>query len=183
MTMSGETEQQPSGWTVDTALQFMQRQHDDLRDQLNERYETQTKATDAAYVAQTTAMQTAFIAADKAVQAALESAKEAVAKSEASSEKRFESVNEFRGQLADQAATLMSRSEAEVRFQSLLERFDAERLVNNERYVVLASRMDQNTGKDSGQAAQQARLYAMWAAFGGLVIIILGIVTVLISLR
>jgi hypothetical protein len=49
----------------------------------------------------------------KAVDAALAAAKEAVTKAEAASEKRFESINEFRGTLADQQRTLMPRAEAE----------------------------------------------------------------------
>lgn len=39
--MSGETEKQPSGWTVDTALAHMQRQLDDFRSQMDERYQRQ----------------------------------------------------------------------------------------------------------------------------------------------
>jgi hypothetical protein len=78
-----------------------------------ERYEAQVKALDAA-----------FLAADKAVQAALSSAKEAVIKAETAAERRFESVNEFRAQLADQAQTFMPRSEAETRLASLAEKLD-----------------------------------------------------------
>ena len=42
--MGGETEERPSGWTVDTLRDYMQRQLDDLRRSLNERYETQSHA-------------------------------------------------------------------------------------------------------------------------------------------
>jgi hypothetical protein len=62
-------------------------------------------------------MQTAFTAADRAVQAALDAAKEAVIKAETATEKRFEGVNEFRQQLADQAATFMPRTEGAVLFE------------------------------------------------------------------
>lgn len=76
--MSGETSDDISGFTVDTLFVHMQKQIDDLRDQLNERYATQTKAVEAAFTAQSTAMQTAFTAADKAVDKALDAAEKAV---------------------------------------------------------------------------------------------------------
>lgn len=111
---AGETEKEPSGWTVDTLSAFMQRQLDDMRSLLDERYATQVKALDAA-----------FAAAERAVQAALLAAEKAVAKAETAAEKRFESVNEFRGQLADQQATFLPRSEADVRIQAIAEKVDS----------------------------------------------------------
>lgn len=62
-----------------------------------------------------TAVDAALAAARTAVDAALTSAKEAVMKAEVASEKRFESVNEFRATLSDQQSTLMPRIEAEAR--------------------------------------------------------------------
>ena len=61
--------------------------------------------------AQNKAVETAMIAAEKAVNAALQSAERAVGKAEIATEKRFESVNEFRAQLADQSSTLLTRTE------------------------------------------------------------------------
>lgn len=65
-----------------------------------------------------------FEASKEAVQAALSAAKEAVIKAELASEKRFESINEFRGQLADQASTLMPRAETEIRLKGITERIE-----------------------------------------------------------
>lgn len=48
---------------------------------------------------------------DKALEAALLSAEKAVGKAEIANEKRLDAVNEFRGQLTDQAATFISRTE------------------------------------------------------------------------
>lgn len=79
-----------------------------LKTLLDERYATQTKALDAA-----------FVAAEKAVTTALESADRAVAKAELAADKRFESVNEFRAQLADQAGQFVTK----VEFDALKERF------------------------------------------------------------
>jgi len=109
--MSGETESNVSGWTTDTALQFVLQRIEDRDRLLDERYETQTKALDAA-----------FVAAEKAVSAALQSAKEAVTKAEAASAERFASVNEFRGQLADQAATLVTRTEIAAKMDGFAEK-------------------------------------------------------------
>ena len=52
-----------------------------------------------------------FEAQEKALAAALSSAKEAVDKANAASEKRFDSVNEFRNSLKDQAAAFLPRPE------------------------------------------------------------------------
>lgn len=109
--MSGETEQHVSAWTADTLAVYFQRQLDDLRVLLDERYATQTKALDAA-----------FAAADKAVAAALLSAKEAVTKAETATEKRFDSVNEFRAALSDQSALFLPRTEYAANHQNLADR-------------------------------------------------------------
>lgn len=71
-----------------------------------------------------------FDAQEKAVAAALAAAKEAVAKAEAAAEKRFEGLNEFRGTLKDQQATLMPRAE----IVALLKAMD-EKIQNNDARV------------------------------------------------
>lgn len=54
--MPGETEDRVSAWTTDTLHMYMQRQLDDMRRMLDERYATQTKAVDAAFAAQQLAL-------------------------------------------------------------------------------------------------------------------------------
>lgn len=76
--------------------------------QYSQRFDAQEKSTIVA-----------LAAAKEAVQAALIAAKEAVQKAEAASEKRFDSVNEFRNTLKDQQLTLMARAEAEAKFKDL----------------------------------------------------------------
>lgn len=88
--MSGETEANISGWTVDTLHQHVQTQFDDLIRLLDERHEAQQTA----------------------MRAALEAAEKAVLKAESASDKRFSETNEFRGQLRDQQSTFVSRAEA-----------------------------------------------------------------------
>ena len=66
-----------------------------------------------------------FKAMDEKTSLALTASEKAVAKAEIATEKRFDSVNEFRGQLKDQAATLVPRAEAESRFKGLEEKIEA----------------------------------------------------------
>jgi hypothetical protein len=66
----------------------------------------------------------AILAQDKAVQIAMIASEKAVVKAEIAAEKRFESVNEFRGQLTDQAATFMPRAEAEQRLAALADKIE-----------------------------------------------------------
>lgn len=83
-----------------------------------------------------------FDAQEKAVNAALAAAERAVGKAEAAAEKRFDSVNEFRAQLADQARDFMPRKEFEVQYGALAARVDA-----------LTNRDAKNEGHDLGVTA------------------------------
>src|ERR1700730_3038561 len=82
------------------------------------------KAITAAFAANEKLVTAAFNANEKATAMALASAKEAVAKAEAASEKRFESVNEFRGQLRDQAASFITRDEYSIQLKSITDKLD-----------------------------------------------------------
>lgn len=153
--MSGETEQDVSGWTIDTLRASIQQEIRDLRGLLDERYATQTKALDAA-----------FVAAEKAVATALDSAEKAVAKAETAAERRFEAVNEFRGQLADQAATLMPRIEYEAKHHAL------ERQVDD-----LADRVTRAEGSSTGKGA----MYGWIIAAVGLIVSVVVMANVLVG--
>jgi small-conductance mechanosensitive channel len=63
-----------------------------------------------------------FDAQEKAVAAALAAAEKAVTKAELAAEKRFDAVNEFRGQLKDQADTFATRNEIDIRFRGIEEK-------------------------------------------------------------
>jgi hypothetical protein len=65
-----------------------------------------------------------FTAIDEKTGLALSTSKEAVNKSEVAVEKRFDSVNEFRGTLSDQAATLLPRPEAAAKFAAYDEKLE-----------------------------------------------------------
>jgi len=192
--MGGETGEVESGWTVDTLRLHAQAQVNDLRASterqildmramLNERYETQTRAVDAAFIAQSTAMATALTAAERAVATALLSAEKAVAKAEAAADKRFESVNEFRGQLADQAASMITRAEAESRFAAIIDKFDSEAARTAQRLNEINDRMNIAqglvTGADKSITAQRLHVGQL-VDVGCVVVAFLGVVAIVL---
>jgi phosphopantetheinyl transferase (holo-ACP synthase) len=80
-----------------------------------------------------------FDAQSQAIFAAFAAAKEAVTKAEIATEKRFESVNEFRAALTDQNARQVS-----------LIQFEGLRDTLNERIASITGRLDRNDGKGMG---------------------------------
>jgi len=76
--------------------------------QYTQRFDAADKAVAAALAAQHEATAAAFAAANTAV-----------VKAETANEKRLDSVNEFRAQLKDQAATLSTRAEVTVQFKAM----------------------------------------------------------------
>lgn len=96
-------------------------------------------------------------AQDKSVSAALAAAQAAVQKAESASEKRFESVNEFRSTLADQARLLMPRNESEALHNAARERNEGAFAAMNERLTAISARVAafeaQGEGKKMGWAS------------------------------
>jgi hypothetical protein len=111
--------------------------------------------------AQEKAVRDALAAAEKAVAAAMSAASLAVTKAEVAAEKRLDSVNEFRGQLKDQAATLLPRTESEQRFTTVEQRLSK-----------IESMQTRVVGRDEGKSAQMALLFSMFT----LLIAIAGII-------
>jgi len=139
---AGETGKDKSSWTVDTLAVFMQRQIDDMWRALDERSTQQGTA----------------------VRDALQAAEKAVTKAEVAAERRFEAVNEFRGQLSDQAGTFMPRSEADVRFGALAK--DIGEIKKNQ---------SEAHGRGAGVDRVWAFLVAAVLAAGGVVSIIVAV--------
>ncbi len=100
----------PHGWTLDTLERYLSDQIAAIKD---------------AIAAQDEQNKERFAAAKEQVLLALASADKAIVKADAATERRFEGVNEFRQTLADQAATLMPRSEFNVQHQSLVTRIES----------------------------------------------------------
>jgi hypothetical protein len=159
-----------SSWTVDTLHKYTVQRIDDLVTLLDERHQSQIKATEAAFAAQQAAMTTAFEAADKAVQAALVAVEKASEKAEDASDKRFEAVNEFRAQLSDQAASFIRRTEYSVQHQALDDKLTSVEDSIRQLELRLTSRLDLLKGSDAGtkQSEGERRLdsaaIAQWIA-------------------
>jgi len=88
-----------------------------------------------------------FEAQSQAIKDALQAAKEAVVKAETATEKRFESVNEFRKTLSDQSGTFITRAE-----------FDQIKDATNEKLGVITKRADLLEGRSGGIAQSWAIL-------------------------
>lgn len=91
-----------------------------------------------------------FTANDRRYQERFDSQAEATRKAEAASEHRFDGVNEFRGQLRDQAATFIPRLEYDTRQAALAEIVRASLASLDERLTGLLSRLDRIEGKSTG---------------------------------
>jgi len=172
------------GWTVDTALDHVLSliASNDLR--YEQRFEASQKAldlgfsgqksaVDAAFAAQKSAIDAAFSAQKEGISAALAAADRAVNKAELATEKRFESVNEFRGTLDNQQRTLIPRSEVDVMVKGLEEKISnlvklLDELRNRERAQDSASKgVRDGWGYAVGVIGFIAVLAALFARFGG----------------
>ena len=71
-------------------------------------------------------------------------------KAESAIEKRFDSVNEFRASLADQARLLMPRQEAESLLKSLTEKLETGLKVLADRVETQSAQLISSAGKKSG---------------------------------
>ena len=78
-------------------------------------------------------------AAKEGVNAAMASAEKAILKAETATEKRFDSVNEFRQAMRDQQETFASKSETNLRLEELAKRLDR-----------ISSGLELSNGKHSG---------------------------------
>jgi len=96
---------------VEAKLQALRNVIDERHSLYNERDESRRTAVDAAFAAQKEGISAALNAADRAVN-----------KAELATEKRFESVNEFRATLDNQQRTLIPRSEVSVIQEGLNEK-------------------------------------------------------------
>ena len=112
------------GWSVETVLDHVLALHNSHqaagRLMVQEKIDhvlTLVEANDKRYAQQAEAQK-------EAINAALAAADRAVAKAEAATEKRFESVNEFRGTLDNQQRTLIPRSEVNVMIRGLEDKID-----------------------------------------------------------
>src|SRR4026208_2595356 len=129
-----------TGWSLETAIDYLNSQNDSLAKMFAEkdehvrtliasndkryeqRFDASQKALEVGFAAAKAAGDASFAAQKEAINAALAAADRAVSKAELATEKRFESVNEFRGTLDNQQRTLMPRSEVDVMIKGVEEK-------------------------------------------------------------
>ena len=95
-----------STWTIDALKQYFDEKIGLLEEKTKER----------------------FLAAKENISIALLASEKAIVKAETANDKRFDSVNEFRGTLSDQTKNLVSRTEYLVQHQNLIEKIDSSSL-------------------------------------------------------
>lgn len=156
--MSGETEADVSGWTVDTLHLHMFRRIADR----HEYYEQRFRDLDGLFSRR-------MEDADRAIQSALASAEKAKDKADSALEKRFEAVNEFRQALTDQTATFLTRKEYDAAHQALVDRVTVNAASMAALELRLTSRLDRGEGTQTGASTQRGESRANignYIAFG-----------------
>jgi hypothetical protein len=146
----------------------------DRIERAQEKIEGVSHVTDAKFVTYRTLIDSQ---ADK-VALALAASDKAVSKAETANEKRFEGINEFRGQLGDLSNTLMPRSEANQLATSLSARMDASIKSIETSLTDLKSRLDRQEGKSGGYSAGAGALVAGIGVIATLITIVTAIILV-----
>lgn len=111
----GETEKDISAWTVDSLKEHMEAKLELIQQHFEARIDNYEKRLLERQAAQ----QEAISQVRSETARALADADKAISKSENQMEKRFDAVNEFRGQLNDQVKTFLTRETYEVAHEAL----------------------------------------------------------------
>jgi hypothetical protein len=109
-----------------------------LKEHLEARIDNLDRLTDAKFITFRTLMD----AESERVVLALNSADKAVTKAETATEKRFESVNEFRATLSEQSATFLTRNE-----------YDSAHTHLSQQVIALQDRLNLAEGRSRGASA------------------------------
>jgi hypothetical protein len=170
-----------SGWTILTVLEYINARIADMELRQQQRFDAQTKAVDAAIIAQRAAVDAALIAANQAT-----------AKAETATDIRFQAVNEFRGQLADQATRFITRVEVEAailrnteriaELAAKLEHFADKSLVVGE-YDQLTTKLDNIGNRVTRFEGKGKGMQASWAIAVALITMIIGIIAVYLAVK
>jgi hypothetical protein len=141
---------QRSGWSLETAI-------DHLLAVVNERHarvitliEGNDKRYEERFSASQKALELGLSGQKSEISAALAAADRAVLKAEVATEKRFESVNEFRGTLDQQQRTLIPRSEVDVLMRGVEEKIVTLNKSLDETKATIASMQSERTGIKGG---------------------------------
>jgi len=148
-------------------MESVQHSMEEMELRHQQRFEASEKAIALGFSGQKLAVDAAFAAQREAITAALAAADRAVTKAELATEKRFESVNEFRGTLDNQQRTLIPRSEVDVLVKGLEEKISNVTKVTDKLESDVRERKSEARGvKDGyGWAAAALMLVIALAAF------------------
>ncbi len=127
-------------------------------DGLEALYEERDRRYEDRFKAQETAIAAALSAAEKLTAAAFAASREAILKAEASQAGVNERSNEFRGQLADQAATLMPRRETETLVQGI------RAMIERQEKVIVGLRESRSGMVARDESVQVSRGHVQWVA-------------------
>lgn len=106
----------------------------------------------------------ALNSANTAIAVAMSASEKAREKAELAADKRFDAVNEFRGQLADQQITFVRKSEVDIRFVALEEKLD-----------LAFAQLQISRGRETGVSA-------VWAGLGVVAAILLSAAGLIVTL-
>lgn len=178
--MAGEVSRVPTSgsdndkqWTVETALDHVLALLASVDLRYEQRFQASEKALDLGFSSQKSAIDAAFAAQKDAINAALASADRAVSKAELATEKRFESVNEFRGTLDQQQRTLIPRSEVAVIKDGI-----------DEKISQLTKQIDELKSSRALQFHERQGIKEGWglaAAAVGFVLLVLGVIAAVMT--
>jgi hypothetical protein len=175
--VSGGAQDDISGWTVGTLRAHVLA----LVAEADRRYVELRTADDLRYQqrfdAQEKAVRDALAAAKEAVTAALTAADRAVIKAEDAATKRFDAVNEFRGQLADQAAGFMPRAEYTVQHRAMMEKLDDAIRRSDERYASIVNAQTALLSQQVGSSTTGDRYRATILAVAAILVSVSAVLT------
>lgn len=117
--MSGETEKQVSGWTVDTLKEFAHSLISETEKRLVSEIAAAEKANQQRFDAQQQGVKDALTAQKEAVAAALVAAEKAVLVAETNAEKWRMNANEWRGSMLDRETKFAMRTEVEAELKGI----------------------------------------------------------------
>lgn len=163
-------------WSLDALRLHLTTRIEANRDRCLERNVSLSELTDAKFVTFRTLVDSQ---ADK-VALALAAAKEAIDKAETATEKRFDSVNEFRAQLSDQAGTFYPRKEAEQRLTDLREKIEimtelrlADMKLVREQVILADAKLEERLMRlEHGNANMQGRMWALGVAMTLVIVLV-----------
>ena len=154
------------GWSLETAIDHLLAIIGERHAQVITLIEGNDKRYEERFSASQKALELGLAGQKSEISAALAAADRAVLKAEVATEKRFESVNEFRGTLDQQQRTLIPRSEVDVLMRGVEEKISS-----------LGKSLDELKTTVSSMQSERAGIKGGWGYAAG----VLGIVVAILS--